>query len=152
MAQNDRLDGHPRLAMVAVQTDISCHTFLCVAQGNQSMRSSSIECDGGITWSQCLLYLHTLHCTDGDQWSLCQYVSSHDFATQSSHSVDLAGWQAKMASSEIWIQSRNAHKPRSPKQPGFRQLKSQIFRESFPHIVLPMQKCHSGEHLQESKN
>ena len=27
--------------------------------------------------------------------------SSHDFATQSSHSVDLAGWQAKMASIEI---------------------------------------------------
>ena len=29
--------------------------------------------------------------------------SSHEFATQSSHSVDLAGWQAKMASIEIWI-------------------------------------------------
>ena len=37
--------------------------------------------------------------------------SSHDFGWQSSHSVDLAGWQAKMASTEIWIPWRNAHKP-----------------------------------------
>ena len=39
--------------------------------------------------------------------------SSHNFGWQSSHSVDLAGWQAKnlMASIEIWIQWRNAHKP-----------------------------------------
>ena len=29
--------------------------------------------------------------------------SSHDFGWQSSHSADLAGWQAKMASIEIWI-------------------------------------------------
>ena len=29
--------------------------------------------------------------------------SSHDFGWQSSHSVDLAEWQAKMASIEIWI-------------------------------------------------
>ena len=29
--------------------------------------------------------------------------SSHDFGWQSSHSVDLAGWQAKMVSIEIWI-------------------------------------------------
>ena len=36
---------------------------------------------------------------------------SHDFGWQSSHSVDLAGWQAKMASIEIWIPWRNAHKP-----------------------------------------
>ena len=37
--------------------------------------------------------------------------SSHDFGWQSSHSVDLAGWQAKMASIEIWIPWRNALKP-----------------------------------------
>ena len=37
--------------------------------------------------------------------------SSHDFGWQSSHSVDLAGWQAKMASIEIWIPWRNVHKP-----------------------------------------
>ena len=43
MAQNGRLDGHPR--WVAVQTAILCHTFLCVAQGNQSMRNSSIQSD-----------------------------------------------------------------------------------------------------------
>ena len=36
--------------------------------------------------------------------------SSHHFATQSSHSVDLAGWQAKIASIESWIPWRNAHK------------------------------------------
>ena len=35
--------------------------------------------------------------------------SSH--ATQSSHSVDRAGWQSKMASIGIWIPWRNAHKP-----------------------------------------
>ena len=29
--------------------------------------------------------------------------SSHDFRWQSSHSVDLPGWQAKMASIETWI-------------------------------------------------
>ena len=37
--------------------------------------------------------------------------SSHDFGWQSSHFVDLAGWQAKLASIEIWIPWRNAHKP-----------------------------------------
>ena len=37
--------------------------------------------------------------------------SSHDFGWLSSHFVDLAGWQAKMASIEIWIPWRNAHKP-----------------------------------------
>ena len=36
---------------------------------------------------------------------------SHDFATQSSLSVDRAGWQAKMASIEFWIPWRSAHKP-----------------------------------------
>ena len=39
--------------------------------------------------------------------------SSHDFGWQSSHSVDLTEWQAKMASIEIWIPWRNAHKPHS---------------------------------------
>ena len=34
---------------------------------------------------------------------------SHHFATQSSHFVDGAGWQAKMASVEFWIPWRNAH-------------------------------------------
>ena len=37
--------------------------------------------------------------------------SSHHFATQSSHSVDRAGWQAKMASIEFWIPWHNAHRP-----------------------------------------
>ena len=36
---------------------------------------------------------------------------SHEFATQSSHSVDLAGWQAKMAIIDILIPRRNARKP-----------------------------------------
>ena len=39
--------------------------------------------------------------------------SSHNFGWQPSHAVDLAGWQAKMASIEIWIPWRNAHKPHS---------------------------------------
>ena len=37
--------------------------------------------------------------------------SSHDFTTQSTQSLDRAGWQAKMASIEIWIPWRNAHTP-----------------------------------------
>ena len=48
------------------------------------------------------------------KWGICEYVtghSSHDFGWQSSHSVDLAGWQTKMAFIEIWIPWRNAHKP-----------------------------------------
>ena len=39
------------------------------------------------------------------------FRSSHKFAIQSSHSVDLAGWQAKMASIEFWIPWCNAHRP-----------------------------------------
>ena len=39
--------------------------------------------------------------------------SSHEFATQSSHCVDRSGWQAKMASIEIWILWRNVHKSHS---------------------------------------
>ena len=37
----------------------------------------------------------------------------HDFGWQSNHRVDLAGWQAKMASIEISIPWRNLHKPHS---------------------------------------
>ena len=37
--------------------------------------------------------------------------TSHDFGWQSSHSVDLTGWQAKMASIAFWIPWRNAHTP-----------------------------------------
>ena len=43
--------------------------------------------------------------------------NSHHFAIQFSHSVDLARWQAKMASIEIWIPWRDAHKPRLPPSP-----------------------------------
>ena len=39
--------------------------------------------------------------------------SSHDLGWQSSHSVDLAGWQAKKAFIEIWMTWRNAHTPHS---------------------------------------
>ena len=38
---------------------------------------------------------------------------SRHFATQSSHFVDRAGWQAKMASIELWIPRRYAHSPHS---------------------------------------
>ena len=60
--------------------------------------------------------------------------SSHDFGWQSSHSVDLAGWQAKMASIEIWIPWRNAHKPHSSTSiliEGFLQVAVLIHR----HVV-----------------
>ena len=53
-----------------------------------------------------ICYMTSLH-----KWSIRH--SSHDFGWQSSHSVDLAGWQAKMASIEIWIPWCNAHKPHS---------------------------------------
>ena len=46
-------------------------------------------------------------------WFVRMRHSSHDFATNSCHSVDLAGWQAKIASIEFWIPWRNAHKPYS---------------------------------------
>ena len=56
-----------------------------------------------------------------DAWILLETMgpvriphSSHDFGWQSSHSVDLAGWQGKMTSIEIWIPWRNAHKPHHP--------------------------------------
>ena len=39
---------------------------------------------------------------------------SHHFAIQSSHFVDRAGWQAKMASTEFWIPWRNAHGSHCP--------------------------------------
>ena len=42
----------------------------------------------------------------------CAHTSSFTpFATQSSHVVDRAGWQAKMASIEFWIPWHNAHSP-----------------------------------------
>ena len=55
--------------------------------------------------------------------------SSHDFGWQSSHSVDLAGWQAKMASIEIWIPWRNAHKPFFFNSNGRTGLTEHIFGE-----------------------
>ena len=69
MAQNGSLDGHPR--WVAVQTAILCHTFLCVAQGNQSMRNSSIHPFSGLLsmlgshrdqWEACVAAWSFVHC------------------------------------------------------------------------------------------
>ena len=47
------------------------------------------------------------------EWGLCEYVIVHTILGGSpvSHSVDLAGWQAEMASIEIWITWLKAHKP-----------------------------------------
>ena len=44
---------------------------------------------------------------------VCVRHRAHLFAIQSSHSMDLAGWQAKMASIGVCIPWRNAHKPHS---------------------------------------
>ena len=45
------------------------------------------------------------------EWVLCEHVIVHNhFGWQSSHSVELAGWPAKMASIEIWLPWCNAHK------------------------------------------
>ena len=38
-----------------------------------------------------------------------------EIVTQPSHSVDTAGWQAKMAFIELWIQRRNTHGPHWPR-------------------------------------
>ena len=63
--------------------------------------------------------------------------SSHDFATQSSHSVDLARWQEKMASIEIWIPWRNALKPHwyIPGHAGAVQASTSVL---FPSQSLPV--------------
>ena len=45
------------------------------------------------------------------KWDLCT-IAIVD-ATQPSHSVDRAGWLAKMASIEVWIPWRNSHGPHS---------------------------------------
>ena len=72
MAQNGRLDCHP--AQVAVQTAILCHTFLCVSQGNQSMRNSSVE---GSTLESAFVFVVLIQCsliTDcdfGDEMKFC---------------------------------------------------------------------------------
>ena len=80
--------------------------FRCVVRFNKAALSASCWRSGG---------------HDGDLTSLPSTMghvrishSSHHFATQASRSVDLAGWQAKMASIEIWIPWCNAHTPHYP--------------------------------------
>ena len=48
--------------------------------------------------------------------AVCIRHSIWEIATQASHCVDAAGWQAKMASIELWIQWCNAHGPHSLQQ------------------------------------
>ena len=62
--------------------------------------------------------------------------SSHDFGWQSSHSVDLAGWQAKMASIEIWIPWRNAHKPHCLLKEAQGKGKGRKHKNSYVHAHL----------------
>ena len=71
--------------------------------------------------------------------SLCQAVhtttfcSSGKIATQSSHSVDRAGWQAKMASIEFWIPWRDAHKHH------WASLRNALMWSKLSMAVLPLQ-------------
>ena len=75
---------------MVLYTEISDQTFLYIF----SSRFWSIK--SFKTWSE-LLNARVA------QWSQYKRHRSHDFATHSSHSVDRAGWQAKMASIEFWI-------------------------------------------------
>ena len=65
----------------------------------------------GCTWVTCIQWRqrNQFHCTRLQ--GLCACPCSH----QPSHSVDRAGWQAKMASIEFWIPLRNAHRPHCKK-------------------------------------
>ena len=54
---------------------------------------------------------HSVRCAKSSMGPVRIHHHSHHFATQSSHFVDRAGWQAKMASIEFWIPWRNAHGP-----------------------------------------
>ena len=55
------------------------------------------DCKGSRHASNCFEVFHL-------KWGLCEYVIVHTILPlQSSHSEDLAGWQAEMASIEIWI-------------------------------------------------
>ena len=61
---------------------------------------------------------------------------SHHSATQSSHLVDRAGWQAKMASIEFWMPWRNAHWPHCRSfhtRKYFRRLRLRTFVRKFSH-------------------
>ena len=104
-------------------------TFSC-SSGFMLEGSNQSKCMPNGTWSRspplctrkkyskiCFLFWqwtnYMKQCFEERWWGLCEYWrhTSHDFATQSSHSLDLAGWQDKMASIEIWIPWRDAHKP-----------------------------------------
>ena len=65
----------------------------------QKMMNLDEACTVFMIWSATLLHL----------WGIRHRL--HHFATQASHFVDRAGWQAKMASLEFWIPWRNAHCP-----------------------------------------
>ena len=70
--------------------------------------------------------------------------SSHHFATQPSHSVDRAGWQAKMASIEFWIPWCSAHRPhfnvlvtKIGRTMQFQAILSKLYRSCLELYVFP---------------
>ena len=88
------------LAYGATGQSIQSHTTVNIVEKPQRVRLPKIM-------------MKSLNAVRKRKWGVCRYVKVHvhNFATQSSHSVDLAGWQAKMASIECWIPWRYAHKP-----------------------------------------
>ena len=87
------------------QTSINLNTFI----QRSAQKTEDVHCN---------LIVHHKHPTKtkvtrgarkSSMWPVGIRHRSHHFATQSSHFVDRAGWQAKMASIEFWIPWRNAH-------------------------------------------
>ena len=78
MPQNGPLDEHP--ARVAVQTAILCYTFLCVAQGNQSMGNSSMPFEKMFLFWDCPISLYFYRAArEGAKISSYEPVSSQKY-------------------------------------------------------------------------
>ena len=58
---------------------------------------------------------------------------SCEFTTQASHSVHRAGWQAKMASIEIWMRRRKTHMPHCEKHLRIAKTKKISCHKRFDH-------------------
>ena len=78
-------------------------TFKSVVQGVLEMGKGGTMCPSP-GWNRVKGFKHASSSGFHSQmWPVRIRHSSHDFAPQSSHSVDLARWQAKMVSIEIWL-------------------------------------------------
>ena len=75
------------------------HVYLCTSSPLNSVAQPLIS---GVTWLLAKMSARSM----GQVWIR---HSPHEIATQSSHFVDRAGWQAKMASIGFWILWRSAY-------------------------------------------